>query len=268
MLDVTGVAEGITVKLRLRLRARSCPCPSQKSFDLLRILYVKLSRLALAVALLPLAAHAEQSNAYQDSLALPPLVVTSGRHAEPIQQATAVTTVFTRQDIERLQVRSVAELLERVPGVSVSRTGGAGSQTGLFVRGTATAQTLVLVDGQRISAASSGTSSLEFLSPEQIEALQKKIQEADKAKAESQPDNQHEQVAFQTVQQWRQQRQGEEQRTPMLTREQQKENGPGRLGYAEYARTAQKEAEFMKDYEKNFDWDKHEKQRQRNVFSQ
>lgn len=165
MLDVTGVAEGITVKLRLRQRARSCPCPPQKSFDLLRILYVKLSRLALAVALMPLAAHA-------DPLELQPLVVTSGRHAEPVQQTTAATTVFTRKDIERLQVRSVAELLERVPGVSISRTGGAGSQTGLFVRGTSTAQTLVLVDGQRISAASSGTSSLEFLSPEQIERVE------------------------------------------------------------------------------------------------
>lgn len=108
----------------------------------------------------------------------------------------------------------------------------------------------------------------EKASPEQIEALQKKIQEADKAKAESQPDNQHEQVAFQTVQQWRQQRQGEEQRPPMLTREQRMENGPGRLGYAEFARTAPKEAEFMKEYEKNFDWEKHEKQRQQNVFSQ
>jgi vitamin B12 transporter len=165
LLDVTGVAEGITVKLRLRQRARSCPCPPQKSFDLLRILYVKLSRLALVVALMPLAAHA-------DPLELQPLVVTSGRHAEPVQQTTAATTVFTRKDIERLQVRSVAELLERVPGVSISRTGGAGSQTGLFVRGTSTAQTLVLVDGQRISAASSGTSSLEFLSPEQIERVE------------------------------------------------------------------------------------------------
>lgn len=165
MLDVTGVAEGITVKLRLRQRARSCPCPPQKSFDLLRILYVKLSRLTLAVALLPQAAHAAP-------LELQPLVVTSGRHAEPVQQTTAATTVLTRKDIERLQVRSVAELLERVPGVSVSRTGGAGSQTGLFVRGTSTAQTLVLVDGQRISAASSGTSSLEFLSPEQIERVE------------------------------------------------------------------------------------------------
>ncbi|WP_160089310.1 TonB-dependent receptor domain-containing protein [Pseudomonas sp. 9AZ] len=126
---------------------------------------MKMSRLALVVALMPLAAHA-------DPLELQPLVVTSGRHAEPVQQTTAATTVFTRKDIERLQVRSVAELLERVPGVSISRTGGAGSQTGLFVRGTSTAQTLVLVDGQRISAASSGTSSLEFLSPEQIERVE------------------------------------------------------------------------------------------------
>lgn len=126
---------------------------------------MKLSRLALAVALIPLAAHA-------NPLELQPLVVTSGRHAEPVQQTTAATTVFTRKDIERLQVRSVAELLERLPGVSISRTGGAGSQTGLFVRGTSTAQTLVLVDGQRISAASSGTSSLEFLSPEQIERVE------------------------------------------------------------------------------------------------
>jgi vitamin B12 transporter len=172
LLDVTGVAEGITVKLRLRSRARSCACPPQKSSDLLRFIYVKLSPLALAVALLPLAAHAEPASSDQDALKLPDLVITSGRQVETRQQATAATSVFTRQDIERLQVRSVAELLERVPGVSVSRTGGAGSQTGLFLRGTSTAQTLILVDGQRISAAASGTSSLEFLSPEQIERVE------------------------------------------------------------------------------------------------
>ncbi|MDM8348023.1 TonB-dependent receptor [Pseudomonas sp. sp1636] len=133
---------------------------------------MKLSPLALAVALLPVAAHAEQSSSYQDALELPALVITSGRQVETRQQATAATSVFTRKDIERLQVRSVAELLERVPGVSVSRTGGTGSQTGLFVRGTSSAQTLVLVDGQRIAASSSGTSSLEFLSPEQIERVE------------------------------------------------------------------------------------------------
>ncbi|VXC02168.1 TonB-dependent receptor domain-containing protein [Pseudomonas sp. 8O] len=127
---------------------------------------MKLSRLALAISFMPAALLAAEPYASE------PLVITSGRLAEPQVQATAATTVFTRQDIERLQVSSVVELLERVPGLSVVRTGGAGSQTGVFLRGTSTAQTLVLVDGQRIAAASSGTSSLEFLAPEQIERIE------------------------------------------------------------------------------------------------
>jgi vitamin B12 transporter len=127
---------------------------------------MKLSRLALAIAVMPAIALAAEP--YVSA----PLVITSGRQAEPQAQATAAATVFEREDIERLQVSSVAELLERVPGLSVVRTGGAGSQMGVFMRGTSTAQTLVLIDGQRISAASSGTSSLEFLAPEQIERIE------------------------------------------------------------------------------------------------
>ncbi|KJU80415.1 TonB-dependent receptor [Ectopseudomonas oleovorans] len=127
---------------------------------------MKLSRLALAIAVMPGLSLAAEPYVAE------PLVVTSGRLAEPQAQATAATTVFKRDDIERLQVSSVTELLERVPGLSVVHTGGAGSQTGVFLRGTSTAQTLVLVDGQRIAAASSGTSSLEFLAPEQIERIE------------------------------------------------------------------------------------------------
>lgn len=129
---------------------------------------MKLSPLALATAITSAPLLAADQTPYEAS----PLVITSGRVAEPQQRATAATTVFERADIERLQVRSMAELLERVPGLNVIRTGGAGSQMGVFLRGTSTAQTLVLVDGQRISAASSGTSSLEFLSPDQIERVE------------------------------------------------------------------------------------------------
>ena len=127
---------------------------------------MRASRLALAIAVLPGLSLASEPYVAE------PLVITSGRMPEPQAQATAATTVFERDDIERLQVSSVAELLQRVPGLSVVRTGGTGSQTGVFLRGTSTAQTLVLVDGQRIAAASSGTSSLEFLAPEQIERIE------------------------------------------------------------------------------------------------
>ena len=132
---------------------------------------MKLHPLALAIVLLSPATLAATDN-NNDTLQAPALVITSGRKAEPKAQATAATSVFTRKDIERLQVRNVDELLTRVPGVSVTRNGGPGSLTGVFMRGTSSAQSLVLVDGQRIAAASSGTSSLEFLSIDQIERIE------------------------------------------------------------------------------------------------
>ena len=84
---------------------------------------MKFTRLALAMGLLPGVTCAADA-ATDDVYAMTPLVVTSGRQAEPLPRATAATTVFTRKDIDRLQPRSVGELLERVPGVTVSRTGG------------------------------------------------------------------------------------------------------------------------------------------------
>lgn len=126
---------------------------------------MKLSRLALAVALLPsvqvLAANTQQE--------LPSMLVTSARHAEPRALATAANTLFTRADIERLQARSVPELLRRVPGVQISSAGGLPS---LSMRGTGTAQTLVLVDGQRVASATSGFARLDYLAIDNIDRVE------------------------------------------------------------------------------------------------
>ncbi|MCB4793507.1 TonB-dependent receptor [Pseudomonas sp. NP21570] len=124
---------------------------------------MKLSRLALAVALLP---GVQVFAAEQE---LPSMLITSARQAEPRAQATAANTVFTRADIERLQARSVPELLRRVPGVQVSSPGGVAS---LSLRGTGTAQTLVLVDGQRIASATSGFARLDYLAIDNIERVE------------------------------------------------------------------------------------------------
>ncbi|MCP9337070.1 TonB-dependent receptor domain-containing protein [Stutzerimonas xanthomarina] len=126
---------------------------------------MKISRLALAVALLPGA----QVLAADTSHELPSMLVTSARQAEPRMQATAASTVFARADIERLQARSVPELLRRVPGISFSSAGGVPQ---LSVRGTSTAQTLVLVDGQRIASSTSGFARLDYLAIDNIERVE------------------------------------------------------------------------------------------------
>ncbi|MBU1282659.1 MAG: TonB-dependent receptor [Gammaproteobacteria bacterium] len=130
---------------------------------------MKLSRLALAVALLPPAIQAETRDHAQYALTLPALVISSGRQAEPRKQAVAATTVFTREAIERLQARDVMELLRRVPGIQTGNSSGVPSY---FVRGSSTAQTLVLVDGQRIASASSGIARLDYLSVDNIERIE------------------------------------------------------------------------------------------------
>ncbi|AKX52291.1 TonB-dependent receptor domain-containing protein [Thiopseudomonas alkaliphila] len=133
---------------------------------------MKRSRLALAIAALPLAAAAESSLDYEQALKLPNTVVTASRTAQDSKETTAAVTVFTRDDIERLQPVNVADLLSRVPGVQVQQSGGRGSSTNIMIRGTSNAQSLVLVDGVRVGSASAGGASLQHLNLEQIERIE------------------------------------------------------------------------------------------------
>src|SRR5690554_6931839 len=134
---------------------------------------MKLSRLALAVALLP-AAHLYAADKTEEAIKLSETVITANRTAEERKDSTAAVTVFTRADIDRLQPVNVADLLNRVPGVQVQQSGGRGSQTGVFIRGTKTAQTLVLIDGVRVGSVTAGgaNGALDHLNLEQIERVE------------------------------------------------------------------------------------------------
>jgi vitamin B12 transporter len=103
---------------------------------------------------------------------LNPIVVTASRLAEPADQTLASVTVITREDIERLQPHSVAELLTGLAGISIANTGGLGKVTSVFLRGTESDETLVLIDGIRVGAASTGTTAFEQLPVDQIERIE------------------------------------------------------------------------------------------------
>lgn len=134
---------------------------------------MKLSRLALAVALAPITAFAaNETPRFDEQLKLPNVVVTASRMAEAASDSSASISVFTRADIDRLRPASVPELLTHVPGVQVANYGGRGANYGLYIRGTSTAQTLVLIDGVRVGSATIGGASLQFLSVDQIERVE------------------------------------------------------------------------------------------------
>lgn len=100
------------------------------------------------------------------------VIVTATRTEESSSAVLAPVTVIERQDIERQQPEDINDLFEKVPGASVTRSGGLGSQSSLFLRGTNNEHTLVLLDGQRISSATLGSTNFQFLDPEQIERIE------------------------------------------------------------------------------------------------
>lgn len=131
---------------------------------------MKYLRFALPLLFLPSAQLFADSR--DAALKLPDVVISANRQVQARNDSSAANTVFTRDNIDRLQPSSVTDLLSRVPGVQVARTGGRGSLPGIFIRGTKSAQSLVLVDGQRIANTTSGDSGLQYLNVDQIERVE------------------------------------------------------------------------------------------------
>lgn len=129
-----------------------------------------MKRLHLALLLLP--APELLADTLDQALNLPDVVISANRQVQARNDSSAANTVFTRDDIDRLQPTSLSDLLSRVPGVQIAPTGGRGSLPGVYIRGTKSAQSLVLVDGQRIANTTSGDSGLQYLNVDQIERVE------------------------------------------------------------------------------------------------
>ncbi|VXC48450.1 TonB-dependent receptor plug domain-containing protein [Sphingomonas sp. 8AM] len=83
------------------------------------------------------------------------IVVAANRAPVDADRVTASVTVLDKAAIDRAQDLSVADLLLRTPGVSLSRNGGYGTSTSLRIRGAETDQTVVVIDGVKINDPSS-----------------------------------------------------------------------------------------------------------------
>ncbi|WP_370051766.1 TonB-dependent receptor domain-containing protein [Neptunomonas sp.] len=98
--------------------------------------------------------------------------VTASRYAQTADQALASVSVITRDDIEQSQALTIKELLVKQAGISVTNSGGRGKSSGVFVRGAASDQLLVLVDGVRVGSATLGSFSFEELNLSQVERIE------------------------------------------------------------------------------------------------
>ena len=100
------------------------------------------------------------------------MVVTASRGEEALDQALVAVSVISSEDIRRSVAEDLTDLLRLEGGIDIVRSGGAGSQTSVFMRGTNSNHTLVLVDGVRVSSANSGAAVWEHLPLNQVERIE------------------------------------------------------------------------------------------------
>jgi len=73
------------------------------------------------------------------------------RVPQRLDQVGSAASLFTAEDIELQDLRVLDDVLQRLPGVAVTRSGGFGQNTQVRMRGFTTKHTLILVDGVRMN---------------------------------------------------------------------------------------------------------------------
>ncbi len=139
--------------------------------------YPALPGLCLAVCLYSLnynstAISAESAADEYEFIGMPPLVITASHIAQAKENTIASVTVIAKEDIELTGAKSVSDILQTVPGINIRKSGGKGQQQSLSLRGASSKQTLVLINGQRISSATSGDAAFNLIPVDHIERIE------------------------------------------------------------------------------------------------
>ena len=128
------------------------------------------NRLASAAALLTLLAA--NADCIADAAPGETVIVTATRTEIPLKDAIVPVTVITREDIELSLATDLAELLRFEAGIDIGRNGGPGQSTSIFLRGSESNHTLVLIDGIRINPGTLGGAAIQHIAPEVIERIE------------------------------------------------------------------------------------------------
>ena len=130
-----------------------------------------MNKLSLSIAIV-MATLAIQTANSADISANDTIIVSATRTEIPLDDATVPVRVITRDDIELSFATDLAELLRFEAGIDIGRNGGPGQATSIFLRGTESNHTLVLIDGVRINPGTIGGAAVQNIAPGIIERIE------------------------------------------------------------------------------------------------
>ena len=165
----TGQPGGVPA--RVCCEAHALSGKAVRAFDSLSLMKLSPKRvlsLAHALSLLSMCVIVQQAH----GLEINPMVITASRIEQPLSQALSSVSVITRQEIEKSQAFTLADLLQGEAGFEFGRNGGPGATTSFFLRGQNSINLVVLVDGVRSQVDSIGALQVLDVPLPQIERIE------------------------------------------------------------------------------------------------
>ncbi|WP_111414651.1 TonB-dependent receptor domain-containing protein [Billgrantia lactosivorans] len=121
---------------------------------------------AFGLAALPLAVQAQDPTGESaDTVALNPLVVTATLAPRTADESLSSVTVLDEATLRRQDPTSVTDLLRGQPGVDVNDRGSFGKASSIYMRGTGSESTVLMIDGIRLRSATAGGAAWHYLDP-------------------------------------------------------------------------------------------------------
>lgn len=100
------------------------------------------------------------------------MIVTAARAAQTVDDTLASVSVITKEDIDKYQYKTIAEAIGALPGVVISNLGGLGKQTSIFLRGTESNHTQILLNGTKLATNATGAPQIEHIPLNLIERIE------------------------------------------------------------------------------------------------
>lgn len=100
------------------------------------------------------------------------VIVTAARAPQPSSDVLSDHVLISASDIARSGAGNVVDLLQKQRGIEITRNGGPGTTSQVYIRGGDAKQTVVLVDGVRIGSSTSGIANWATLPLANIERVE------------------------------------------------------------------------------------------------
>ncbi|HEV8243166.1 MAG TPA: TonB-dependent receptor [Nitrospirales bacterium] len=117
-------------------------------------------------------AFAEDTGKAEPVQNLEPVVVTATKTPLPPKQVTSAVEVITAEELQKQQIKTVADALRLSQGLAVFSSGGPGTEVTVRMRGGSPPQTLVLIDGAIVNSTTLGYYSFANLTTDNIERIE------------------------------------------------------------------------------------------------